>query len=164
MWNLRSRGVPVFFFPAFDKSRRTRPLNHLIQGPCFQLLAVKAACGFWKTKPLRFAGGCVSESCGMDGWMECMFFLVYLPAGKKDTGDFFSSILFSKLEMDGWFFGSKKNTNTLGRFWLVAWNFSHLPGPSKGCRTDGKGCHSKHHPLEGAGTIILSYSTFQDLC
>lgn len=68
MSNSRSHaGVPVFFFTAFYKSRRTRPLNHLIQGPCFQLLAVKAACGSWKTKPLRFAVGCVSESCGMDG-------------------------------------------------------------------------------------------------
>ena len=139
MWNLRSRGGGS---RPSTKSRRTRPLNHLIQGPCFQLLAVRAACGSWKTKHLRFAVGCVGESCGMDGWIEC-FFLFIFPREKGHWGFFFKHFVF-KLEMDGWFFGSK-NMNNLGRFWLVAWDFSHLPGPLEGCRTDGKGCHSKHH-------------------
>ena len=54
------------------------------------------------------------------------FFCLSSPGSKGRSGFFFKHFVF-KLEMDGWFFGSKKKTNNLGRVWLVAWDFSHLP-------------------------------------
>lgn len=56
----------------------------------------------------------------------------------------------------------------LGRFWPVGWDFSifmyvfsyinHLPGPGRrGAKMDGKGCHSKHHPLD---SLLLNFSGF----